>query len=505
MRISMLKLKNCLGIKELEFKPGQITLIEGDEGTGKTSILESIQRFFQNKSERSDDFVYSEDGTPSDKAEIYIDLDDGTKMKKFINKENKVTTVSVIKGGMSPNNPETFLKGLIGENQLNPISLIHMKHKDLTALILSLIPIKVTAEDLKEWLLEVPPYIDFNKHGLQVCKDVEEAYSEKRKLIKQHINGTKDVVGLWSVVQDTKNKLPEGYDPETWRNVSITEKYDAIKAANKSNVDRHSHQIKVDNMATDIENLRNQAKLVIVDIKQKLIDSKKATEDAITELKRRISALEGQLSLTDAVCAEKVKTTTEHYKGLTDTVEKVAEESKKYLESHEIIDILPLEAAHKEAEEMKSYIRSADDLKTKEVELLNKESEAEKLTEKIEYMRTKPQMLLAQATIPIKGITVDGQGNVLVYSRPPINLSGGERIRFAVNAARETANPEFKLILINGVESLSPTGQTEFIKECTGDGYRYIMTKVADGALRIISINETGTAVDAETGEEVEI
>jgi flagellar motor switch/type III secretory pathway protein FliN len=188
---------------------------------------------------------------------------------------------------------------------------------------------------------------------------------------------------------------------------------------------------------------------------------------------------------------------------MTDTAKDEAKKSQIYLNANPAIDIEPLEKAYGDAEEMKSFIRSADDLKAKEAELATRETESQTLTDKIEYIRTKPQMLLAQATIPIKGITVDGQGNVLVYGRPPINLSGGERIRFAVNAARETANPDFKLILINGFEALSPTGQKEFIRECTGDGYRYIITKVSDGALRIVSISESGKAVDAETGEEI--
>ena len=108
MRIAMLKLKNCLGIKELEFKPGQITLIEGEEKQGKTSILESIQRFFWNKSERAS-FVYKDDEGAAEKAETYIDLDDGTAMKKYVNSENKVTTTGIEKDGMSPKSPETFL------------------------------------------------------------------------------------------------------------------------------------------------------------------------------------------------------------------------------------------------------------------------------------------------------------------------------------------------------------------------------------------------------------
>jgi len=457
MRISMLKLKNCLGIKELEFKPGQITLIEGEEKQGKTSILESIQRFFWNKSERAS-FVYKDDEGPAEKAETYIDLDDGTTMKKYINSENKVTTTGIEKDGMSPKSPETFLKSLVNEKQLNPISLIYMGEKELADLVLSLMPIKVTEADVKEWLLEVPPFIDYNKHGLQVCKDIEKAYYDMRTKVNQRV---KDLEGE---VKGEIAKLPKDYDPEAWRYVSMQEKYDAIKDANKVNADRQKCQAQIDNVKTKIEGIEEARDIRVKQLEDEI---QKVKNDA----KYRIDVENNNVVI-----------------------------AKDYLEKNPEIDVEPLETAQKEAEEMKSYVRTADDLAEKQKELEAKKAESQKLTEKVEYMRTKPQMLLAGATMPVEGITVDGQGNVLVNSRPIINLSGGERIKFVMNIVRATAGP-LKIILINGFEALSPKGQKEFIDECTGDGFQYIITKVTDGELKIKAIDESGNVRDAETGE----
>ncbi len=77
MKATLFKFKYCLGHKELELKPGKITIIEGKEGTGKTSVLETIQRTLTNKSDRPV-FVHTE----GDKAESYILLDDGTEIRK---------------------------------------------------------------------------------------------------------------------------------------------------------------------------------------------------------------------------------------------------------------------------------------------------------------------------------------------------------------------------------------------------------------------------------------
>jgi len=43
MRITGIEIENILGIKELEFNPGQVTEISGKNGSGKTSILEAIK------------------------------------------------------------------------------------------------------------------------------------------------------------------------------------------------------------------------------------------------------------------------------------------------------------------------------------------------------------------------------------------------------------------------------------------------------------------------------
>jgi len=452
MKISLLKTKYCLGTKELDLNPGQITIIEGEEGKGKTSILESIQRFFYPNTERSV-FVNSE----GERAEIYLDLDDGTTMKKYINKENKVTTTSIEKDGMSPKSPETFIKSLVSERQLNPISLVHMNDKELTALILSLIPIKVTEDDLKEWLLEVPAFVDCTKHGLQVCKDVEQAYFAKRTDLNRKV---KD---LTSEVKSLKEKLPEEYNVDEWREVSLQEKYEAISKANIINDNINRAKVVLDKSESDINKVKEITAIEIGNLQKQIKELQDKQQIQIDEIKFKTTA------------------------------------AKEYIEKIKIIDIAPLEVAHKEAEEMKSYIRTADDLKAKEAELLNKESESEGLTKKIEYMRTKPQMLLAKAEMPIEGITVDGQGNVLINDRPIISLSGGERIKFVMAIVRATAGP-LKIILIDGFEKLSSKGQKEFIDECSGDDFQYIITKVTDGDLKIKVIKD-GNTIDHETGE----
>ena len=92
-----------------------------------------------------------------------------------------------------------------------------------------------------------------------------------------------------------------------------------------------------------------------------------------------------------------------------------------------VIDIAPLEEAHKTAEEMKSYLRSYDELGAKKKKFEIKEHESKTLTTKIEFMRGLPQVLLSKTSIPIDGLSIDSSGNVLINDLPIKNLSDGEK------------------------------------------------------------------------------
>ncbi len=462
MKASLLKFKHCLGHQELEVQPGKIMIIEGREGTGKTSILETIQRTFTNKSERPV-FVHSE----GNKAESYILLDDGTEIKKIFNKDGKPTTSDVKLNGMRPAGTETYLKALISENQLNPISMVDMKDKELNEFILSLIPIKVTQDDIVKWLGHKVP-VDTNKHGLQVCKELETSLFDTRTEVNREIKLLEgEVAGL-------EGKIPEDYDAETWRNVQISELYEKVRKANETNIGR----AKTTNFLEGLEQRKQSLEL--------------KRDSEIELLEEKIRQLQKQIEDT------KVR-----YQDALDEEDRKAESGKKWLEENPEIDIAPLEEEMKEAEHMKTLVGLADDLEEKRSDLESKRKESQSLTDKLDYVRSRPGFLLKNVQMPVEDLTVDGFGNVLIKGRPLKNLSGGERMKLVTKLAMAAAGP-LKMILIDGFEKLSPQAQKDFIHEVQGTEFQFIFTRVTDGPLKIINIEDDGTVVNAETGEIIE-
>jgi len=446
MKATLMQFKNCLGVKDVELHPGKIVIIEGKEGIGKTSILEAIQKTFTNKSERPV-FVHTE----GNKAESYIVLDDGTEIHKIFNKEGKPTTTDVKLNGMRPAGAETFLKSLISENQLNPISLIQMNDKELNEYILKLIPVKISQEDIKEWFGYEMPNIDTNKHGLQVCKEIEKIIYDNRTEINREIKI------LESEVNTLKEKIPDNYNPEKWRNLHISEIYEKVRKAH------------------DVNNNREKAQNYIETSEQKKQTLIAKCNSEVEIFEEKIKQIQKQIEETKNKYNEQIK-----------EIEENKIKAEEWLKNNPPINIIPLENEMQEAEKMKQIVGLADSLKEKKEVLKQKEDESKKLTEKLEFARNLPTNLLKNVEMPLEGLTIDEAGNVLINNRPIKNLSSGERIKIAVKLAMASAG-KLKLILIDGFEKLSPQAQKEFIEEAQKTDFQFILTRVSDGEMKIIN------------------
>ena len=75
MIISRIKIENIKGIgKALEFKPGTLTLIRGDNGFGKSSVLHAILSIFQGGCDPN--WLHGWPGTPAKKGSVEMDVSD---------------------------------------------------------------------------------------------------------------------------------------------------------------------------------------------------------------------------------------------------------------------------------------------------------------------------------------------------------------------------------------------------------------------------------------------
>lgn len=456
MQIKLLKLTNCLGIEEKEIKIGKITLIDGASESGKTSIIDSIRKGLKNEDVRPK-FVKGEGN-----GIVFMQFDENLEVTRTVKPDNK-STLKISQNGMTPNQPQSFLNGLLGENDFAPIDWLKKKDKEQTEDLLKILDIKVSAQDVEK-LTGAKPNIDYTKHGLVVCEELEKFFMEERKSVNA------DMKSFKANIEDAESELPQGYEADKYRDVKLNDLFDEI--SNAENINNL-----LDKAKERIENSNENIKTINEDHEQRLADLK-------AEFTRRKEDL--------------IYATTQKI----DTEKKRLSAAEQYISENTVIDTDGMRASAKEIETGQSYLRTFDKLVDyrENLEISTKESIA--LTNILTKVRNLPAELLAGAESPIEGMGIEN-GNVTINGLPIKNLSDGAKMQLAIKIAKATSK-DLKLILLNGFEQLNWEIQKKMFQEMQEDEYQYIITRVMDGPLSISHIKD-GYIANIETGEIVEI
>lgn len=540
MNIKRLEIRNCLGIKELQLTPGQINLISGDNEIGKTSLLETIEKGLLNAQRRP---VFVRRG--ADEATLYVELSDGTTIDRRIRPDGD-GKVEVYQDGAKVKKPETVLRQLIGETGtlgFNPIDFLAKKDKEQTEILLSLIPMRVTVEDMEAWFGEKPP-VNLNQHALDVLTYLAETYFyDKRTVANAAVSDCQDEIG------SLRRQLPDNYDGDEWRKVNIGELWKKVQDAQQVNGYREQaqqiiegHEAAVEAVKTRIALLAKEAeesarvKAVRVDaeigkekerirteiaaVKDGVAGKKEAIrveiadlQEQIRQLQQRIALKQQELAGADEKAGIRVEALEKELSGLVskfaprfsaiaeekeskiaisseqerEEIQKLANRLKKaqdYLDTQPAVDVEPLKLVAENAERMKGFISLYDNLRRLEGEFKAKVATARHLDECVKIARTKPAELLKGIKLPVEGMSINEQMQVTIDGMPIKNLSTSRQIKFVADIARATAGP-LKMICIDRFESLSPSRQKMFFSEIRSDGYQYFISTVAEGDLSV--------------------
>lgn len=104
----------------------------------------------------------------------------------------------------------------------------------------------------------------------------------------------------------------------------------------------------------------------------------------------------------------------------------------------------------------------------------------DKLTEKIESLRTAKRNLLDGAVLPLEGLSVSGQGALTYRGAAWDCMSGSEQLKVAAAIVRKL-NPECGFVLIDKLEQLDKNTLTDFARWCEAEKLQVIATRVSTG------------------------
>lgn len=365
------------------------------------------------------------------KAEITIELDD-LMIKRSITEKGNYLDISNKEGFKMPA-PQRYLDGVLGTFSFNPIAFFDKKAIDRKKYLLNAIKLKITPEELKAYIGDSVGGIDYDAHALEVIETVRKFYYDKRTIANaEQSKKEKSLLDLTS-------SIPEGFDPSQVSEEAIEKLRGAIQT---DEMNKQKHE---DNQKYLVSLQKNETDVVaqITALQEKL----KSIQTEIVEVSQRKFDFSDDMALASAKDALKAL---EDKRSIVFTVKR-AEEVRGELTT-----------AMNEAKRL-------DDIVTK-------------LTKEV------PADLIAKAKLPIEGLTISGD-DILINGVNIDNMSSSEQLKFGLQIVK-ALNGDFKVICVDGIESLDKESFEFFLKEIEGDEFQYFVTRVEGNPEHSITIED---------------
>ncbi len=548
MKISRLEINNFVGISEFKFDLGKINILTGRVGSGKTSIIEAIEKGFSNKSQRVEVIRHGEED-----ATIFIKTDDGLEIDRKL-RTNKADYLKVRKVGQAVPSTEKFLKQFLKGELFKPLEFCTKSPTEQAKIILNLLEIPWSMDDIANWFGEIPTDIDYDEHILQVLGQIVKNYFSQREVVNR------EIVVIKAQVTGYKNELPKNYDGEEWRPKKVSEYYKAVSDAEQLNQQRENATAMIEGLEGRKATIRaeaetekqtkrnemNQTRHEIEEYRQETVHKIETLKNAIAqkdptlkqsddafdlELERKylqlrdeytlkkdrarqeiqagVKALEQQvvncektiygndLELTTLVGTEEnaLLSIGEKADERIKTEEAKIESSRKLLAETLPVEVEPLKQAADQVAHMQSFLRDYDLMASLIREkLAPREETASVLTARIEKGREMPTELLKTAALPIPGLSVDGEGKIRIGKTLIDGLSEGEQLQLAFRVAKAQAG-QLKLICLDGWNKINKAERAWIEKEISEDDFQYVVVSTEDGDL---AMNVSDGTVDED-------
>lgn len=332
------------------------------------------------------------------------------------------------KEGFKVPSPQKFLDGILGTFSFNPIEFFELKPADRKKYLLNAIKMTINQEELSNFTGEMLAGIDFTQHALEVLETARKYYYDQRTVANSEVQKKE------KTVMELGAKIPEGFDPKSVSLEKITQLRNAI---------------------TQNEVLK-QNKIALLDRKALLLDEVNSLMDRIKVAKDSIELIYSKVkelpAVVDTADLEKELATLESQRDLVHTFEQVETTRKEWNDATVL------------AERLDNIVKT-----------LSKRA---------------PDALIAKAELPVPGLTIEGN-DILINGISLDNLSSSEQLKFGLEIVKKL-NTKFKVICIDGIETLDSETFAEFLKMIEEDSYQYFVTRV-DG--------NTANSVVVEDGE----
>ena len=467
MKVTKISIKNLLGIKELELGNESIEL-KGTNGTGKTSVLDSIRYALTNDIER--DYIIRQGQS---EGEILIETDTGLSINRKKRSEQS-DYKNIRENGNLINKPESFLQGIFTELQLDPIEFTKMSRQEQNRKVLDLIEFEWDLNWITEQFGEIPSGVSYEQNILKVLSDIQKK-DGVYFLAREEVN--RDIRNKKAFIADISKDIPEGYDFEKWNTFDSSSKHQALAVIKEENSKIQRAKAFKDAYDNKKRGYEAEKEIAISNEKQAIADEKETLKSGIERLKAEIISKEEKLLTLADKLNDKTKVVEAKYNENITKLDADVGIAGKYAEQ-ELADTNELQQEIELSDAMKKHLNEYKRMLDMQAENVTLSEESTELTRKIELARELPATILKTAKLPIEGLTVK-DGIPLINGLPISNLSEGEKLQLCVDIAITKPN-NLSIILLDGTEKLSDENRLKLYESCKAKGLQFIATRTTN-------------------------
>ena len=468
MKTSKIVIKNLFGIRETTLD-GKSVEISVPKGVVKTSVLDAIRFALTNRSER-DCIVHQ----GADEGEIIIETTTGLSIDRKALPAKSAGTVKVRDGSLLQTRPAEFLSQIFTPLQLNPVEFTQLSRQEKNRVILSLIEFDWDVNWIREQFGEIPQGVDYSKHILEVLNDIQ---AENGVYFQSRQNINRDIRNKQAFISDIAKDIPSGYDYDRWNQYPIGDRYRELERLREKNSVIERAKAFRANFTSKLRGLEGSRDVEIGAIDRDIAAERAALTGSIERMKAELQATEEKLAQLSRRRQDRVDIATANFEAAKAKLEKDVGVAEQYADQ-EPVDTTALAAEVTNAEEMRKHLNEYQRMVAMQAEVQDLTDQSAELTRKIELARELPATILAEAHIPVEGLTVEN-GIPLINGLPISNLSDGELLELCVDIS--VCKPgQLEIILIDGAERLDKESRERLYAKCKAKGLQLIATRVTD-------------------------
>jgi energy-coupling factor transporter ATP-binding protein EcfA2 len=468
MRVAHVKIRNILGISELEFEAGSFNAITGQNGEGKTSVLNAIRAGIGRE---GDEATLLKKGETD--GEIVIVMDDGSSItKKFSETGPPKTTVRGADGGVT-SSPGAALKGLTDLVSVNPVDFLRSgktpaDKRQRLAWLLECLPTTVDRARLEEIAGAAANVADTSWAAFD---QIEAIF---RTIFEDRTNTNRAIREREGSINQLELTLP---DDEGEGGSQVIGDPATIEAE-LAEMDK-AHAADLEGVSANLTRYTQESGERVQKITEKAAGDTAAHRAEIDRLQGLIRDIERGRDADIATERDWMR----------DTAQKAELARARKKEAHTAArqpHVTTLEAIRAGANAVAKAAQTRAHIRTFRDQIDQLEADEKRQTTALDRLQAYKSELLEN--IPIRGLTVD-DGEIYRDGVPFDRLNTAQTVDIAVEIAKLRAR-SLAVICVDGIENLDTETFEAFREKSIESGLQLFVTRVTDEPFAITTTND---------------